>query len=229
MTQEPIFNPQEPIFNITERAPVILGAVFIGLHIAIYYGPDFIESFAAFWGVLKAWNMAGQTQLSRATAVLGHGFIHGSWTHVLLNTAMMVPFGVVTIKGAKILQAQKGRASRGLFAFLFIFIAGVIIGAAGQLLQWNIAKDAGGMAVGASGGVSALFASGAWAMGGRPQLLRFGAAWIVINIILIYAGSTLTGGAGIAWASHLAGFAAGAVLAPLLVRAKSTGLKSVTG
>ena len=83
--------------------------------------------------------------------------------------------------------------------------------------MWNITNDSGA-ALGASGGVSALFATMAWAMGGPKQLLKFGFGWLVINILMIFGGGLLTGGGGIAWAAHLAGFVAGAVLAPFLVR-----------
>ncbi|MGB0906264.1 MAG: rhomboid family intramembrane serine protease [Maricaulaceae bacterium] len=230
MTQNAPTPPREPIFNISERAPVVLGAVFIAVHVVATYGPLFLQNIIAMWGLLMSPDMAAQINdlpAGRAyTSLILHGFLHGSWAHALVNTAMMVPFGVVTIKGAKLRAAQKGRSARGEGTFLFVFFAGVIIGGAGQLLYWKISGEPGS-ALGASGGVSALFACGAWAMGGRPQLLKFAGAWLLINIVMIFAGEVMTGGAGVAWASHLAGFAAGAVLGPLLVRANSTGFRAV--
>ena len=213
--------PKEPIFNIKEKAPVVLGMGLIIIHILVFYGGKVglgvIDSQAYYWGLLKSADFSGQTALTKATTLIGHGFLHGSWTHVLLNVGMMIPFGVVTIRGAKLLAASRGRRPAGTLMFLIIFFAGVIVGGLGQLGLWSF-TDESGTALGASGGVSALFASMAWAMGGPKQLLKFGFGWLVINILMIFGGELLTGGGGVAWAAHLAGFAAGAVLAPLLVR-----------
>lgn len=213
---------KEPIFNIKEKAPIILGLIFLIIHVLVFYGAKFglgnIEFLAEYWALLKSPDYGGQTSLTKMTSLIGHGFIHGSWTHVLLNVGMLIPFGVMTIRGAKLKAASNGRRPKGAPAFLVIFFAGVIVGGLGQLGLWTFTGDSGA-ALGASGGVSALFASMAWAMGGPKQLLKFGFGWVVINIMMYFSGSLLTGGdGGVAWAAHLAGFAAGAVLAPLLVR-----------
>lgn len=212
---------REPIFNIKEKAPVILGVIFLIIHVLVFYGSRLglgnVEIFADHWALLKSSDFEGQTALTKATSLIGHGFIHGSWTHVLLNVGMLIPFGVVTIRGAKLKAASRGHQPKGTFAFLLIFFAGVIVGGLGQIGLWNFTNDSGA-ALGASGGVSALFASMAWAMGGPKQLLKFGFGWLVINILMIFGGGLLTGGGGIAWAAHLAGFVAGAALAPLLLR-----------
>ena len=214
---------KEPIFNIKEKSPIVLGALLLAIHVLVYYGGQFgfgmVERMAEYWALLKSADYGGQTTLSKATALIGHGFIHGSWTHVLLNVGMLIPFGVVTIRGARLRAASKGRRPNGNGAFLAIFLAGVIIGGLGQLGLWAFTKDTG-LALGASGGVSALFASMAWAIGGPKQLAKFGFGWLVINILMIFGGELLTGGGGVAWAAHLAGFAAGAILAPFLVRPK---------
>lgn len=212
---------REPIFNIKEKAPIVLGLLLVVIHVLVFYGGkvglSVVESWAEYWGLLKSADFSGQTTLSKATAIVGHGFIHGSWTHVLLNVGMMIPFGVVTIRGAKLMAVSRGKRPTGNLAFFIIFLAGVIIGALGQLGLWAITGDSG-LALGASGGVSALFASMAWAIGGPKQLLKFGFGWLVINILMIFGGGLLTGGGGVAWAAHLAGFVGGAIFAPFLVR-----------
>lgn len=212
---------KEPIFNIKEKAPVVLGVIFIIIHVLVFYGSRFglgyVESFAEYWALLKSPDFGGQTSITKATSLIGHGFIHGSWTHVLLNVGMLIPFGVLTIRGAKLKAASRGHQPKGTMAFLLIFFAGVVVGGLGQLGLWNFTNESGA-ALGASGGVSALFASMAWAMGGPKQLLKFGFGWLMINILMIFGGGLLTGGGGVAWAAHLAGFVAGAVLAPFLVR-----------
>ncbi len=213
--------PREPIFNIKEKLPVMLGVMLLIIYVLVFYGEKvglgFVERQAEYWALLKSHDYSGQTSLSKTTAIIGHGFIHGSWTHVLLNVGMMIPFGVVTIRGAKLMSASRGRRPSGNVAFLAIFFGGVIIGGLGQLGLWSLTNESGA-ALGASGGVSALFASMAWAIGGPKQLLKFGFGWLIINILMIFGGDLLTGGGGVAWAAHLAGFAAGAILAPFLVR-----------
>jgi len=193
--------PREPIFNIKEKLPVMLGVLLLIIYVLVFYGDrvglGFIEREAEYWALLKSHDYSGQTALSKATAIIGHGFIHGSWTHVLLNVGMRRPAGDL--------------------AFLMIFFGGVIIGGLGQLGLWSFTNESGA-ALGASGGVSALFASMAWAIGGPKQLLKFGFGWLVINLLMIFGGGLLTGGGGVAWAAHLAGFMAGAILAPFLVR-----------
>lgn len=216
----------EPVFNIKERTPLLLAAVLLAIHIAVTYGPSQIERSAEYWALLKSLNVPGQTGLMMVTSLLGHGFLHGSWTHVLLNCGMLVAFGVVTMTAAKLHATARGRRVSGNAAFFAIFFAGVIVGGLGQWLQWFVINDTG-FALGASGGVSALFASAAYAMGGRKKLVQFGMGWLLINLIMIFAGGLLTDGAGFAWAAHLAGYVAGAVVAPFLLRPNSTGF-SVT-
>ncbi|WP_371395615.1 rhomboid family intramembrane serine protease [Fretibacter rubidus] len=213
---------REPIFNIKEPLPLYLGGLFIAVHVAILYGPAFIESFAARWFLLKSLNLPGQGTVDLLTSLIGHGFLHGSWTHVLMNVGMLVVFGVATIQGIKMYATSRGRATSGTKEFMFIFLFAVIMGGLAQWFQWW-AGDIRGTALGASGGVSGLFATAAWAMGGQKKMLQFGFAWLVINIVMIFAGELMTGGGGIAWASHLGGYIAGALLAPFMVRPNSTG------
>jgi len=213
---------KEPIFNIRERLPLWFSGILLAIHLIIYYGPQSIERFAGYWALLKSSDFTMQTSLTKLTSLIGHGFLHGSWMHLFVNCGMLVAFGVVTIQGAKIFQTSKGRPPRGSAAFFLVFFAGVIIGGLGQWLQWGVSQQAG-TALGASGGVSALFASTAWAIGGKSKMIQFGFAWLLINIILIFAGPLLTGSdGGVAWAAHLAGYLGGALVAPFCIRANST-------
>jgi membrane associated rhomboid family serine protease len=85
-------------------------------------------------------------------------------------------------------------------------------------------QDAGaGAAVGASGGVSGLFAA-AFLLdpftGRRRQLwdrnfLVLTGVFIAINVLLVYAGPMLLG-TGIAWEAHAGGYVAGALLMSIL-------------
>jgi len=215
---------KEPMFNIAEPAPLWLAGVFLCIHAFTLIIPSSIEHFIAYYGILRPLNTLGVTGLSHGVGLWAHGFLHGSWTHVLVNSAMSIAFGVVTIRGIKLRQTTKGRAPKATLKFLCVFLMGVIGGGLAQWLWWTISGGSGHPvgtgALGASGGASALFATAAWAMGGRPQLLKFGLGWTLINIVFVVIGPSL--GMNIAWAAHLGGYLAGAIVAPVWVLAKST-------
>ena len=213
------------MFNISEQAPLWLAGVFLGIHGLIQIIPISVENILAYYGVLRPLDVPVST-LSKSTSLVLHGFLHGDWGHVLMNAFMSIAFGVVTIKGIKLLQTSKGKATKSTLKFLIIFLIGVVGGGIAQWLWWSLPisnHPLGAGALGASGGASALFATAAWALGGRAKLLSFGLAWTVINLVL-YATQSYTG-LNIAWAAHLGGYLTGALIAPIWVRANSTNFK----
>lgn len=212
---------KEPMFNIAERAPVWLAGIFIAVQAFVAFAPNGLVNALASPGVLLPWGQGGRSASEQLISLFGHGFLHSGWTHALVNAGMTVAFGVITIRGIKLRALSRGRPSSGEGQFLLIFIIGVIAGGLAQWAQWAFVGATQAAAVGASGGGSALFATAAWAMGGRSQLLRFGFGWVFINMIFVIFEETL--GIRMAWAAHLGGYAAGAILAPLFVRANSTG------
>lgn len=159
-------------------------------------------------------------------AVGGHAFAHGSWSHVLLNAMMLIVFAIPTIRGLRARRVKEGVASDRTWLWLVIFFGGVVAGAFAQWGWWAVAEITGledtayQSAVGASGGVSALFAAAGWAIGGRSGMVRFGVAWALINLLMVVFESLL--GVGIAWAAHLGGFLGGMLLAPRWVEPFST-------
>jgi len=217
---------KEPMFNISERAPIWLAGVFITIHGLVQIIPAFIETYLAYYWVLRPLTTPGLSVLTKPISLVMHGFLHGSWTHALVNSGMCVIFGVVTIKGIKLHQTSKGKPPKGDFKFLLIFLFGVIGGGLAQWLWWGLpvsGSTIGTAALGASGGASALFASGGWALGGKAKLISFGIAWTVINLVL-FATDPLTG-LNIAWAAHLGGYVAGALIVPFWVRKNSAKFK----
>jgi len=216
---------KEPMFNISERAPLWLASIFLTIHGLIQIIPRSVENVLAYYGVLRPLDAPVNT-LSKSASLVFHGFLHGDWGHVLMNSFMCVAFGVVTIKGIKLHQTSKGKATKSTMKFATIFLIGVVGGGIAQWFWWSLPisnHPLGAGALGASGGASALFATAAWALGGHSKLLSFGLAWTVINLIL-YATQSYTG-LNIAWAAHLGGYLAGAIIAPLWVRANSTNFK----
>jgi membrane associated rhomboid family serine protease len=140
-------------------------------------------------------------------------FLHGGWPHALMNAAFALAFGtpVARFFGLKL---------QGAIAFFAFYLAtGVLSNLGYAALHWG----GTGALVGASGAVSGLMGAAARLIGGRgrigplfsPAVVGMGASWIVINVAIGVFGSSLlpgTGGAGVAWEAHLAGFAAGVLI-----------------
>lgn len=222
MTNTP--RPREPMFNFTEKAPVYLAGIFIAIEALLLVLPAAVKGVMNIFGVLRPLGTPGTDALSHATSLIGHGFLHGGWGHVMMNAGMTIVFGIAVIRGAKLLAASKGKAASASRDFLVIFFAGVIIGGLFQWGWWaatNAQLTATG-AVGASGGASALFAAGAWAIGGRDKMIQFGFGWAVINAVMVFLEKHI--GMGIAWPAHIGGYVAGIIFGPILVKANSTKL-----
>lgn len=216
--------PREPMFNFTEKAPAYLAGIFIVIEALLMFMPSAIKGVLNIFGVLRPLGTPGTDVLSHAVSLVGHGFLHGGWGHVIMNAGMTIVFGIAAIRGAKLLTAQAGKPSTATRDFLLIFFAGVIIGGVFQWGWWaaiNAQLTATG-AVGASGGASALFAAGAWAIGGRDKMIQFGFGWAVINAVMVLLESYI--GMSIAWPAHIGGYVAGMILAPLLIKPNSTNL-----
>lgn len=218
--------PREPMFNFTEKAPAYLAGVLIAIHAMLsIIGGGLSVGYA--FGALMPWAANGISSVSHAFRLIAHGFLHGDWGHVLINSGMIIVFGIAAIRGAKLQASSKGKVSTASRDFFLIFFAGVIIGG---LFQWGwwaaISEQLTALdtpyAVGASGGASALFAAGAWAIGGRDKMIQFGLGWAVINAIMVLLENFI--GISIAWPAHIGGYIAGMILAPTLVKANSTNL-----
>lgn len=217
-------HPREPMFNFTEKAPLYLAGAFILIHIVLEFMPRGLLGFIDRFGVLRPLGTPGSDVISHAVSIIGHGFLHGGWGHVIMNSGMTIVFGIAAIRGARLFAASKGKQSSASRDFFSIFFAGVIIGGLFQWGWWaaiNAQLTATG-ALGASGGASALFAAGAWAIGGRDKMIQFGLGWAVINAVMVLLETYI--GIGIAWPAHVGGYIAGMILAPLLVKASSTKL-----
>jgi len=215
---------REPMFNFGEKTPGYLAGVLIVIHVLIFFIPRTIEHYVAVFGMLRPLSTTTPeiSGLTHGVSIIGHGFLHGSWGHVLMNSAMIIIFGIATIRGIKFLQRQKRQKENGDVKFFLIFLAGVLVGGIFQWGWWSLSNAGNTAAIGASGGASALFATTGWAIGGRDKMLQFGLGWSVINIVMVFAEPLL--GIKLAWAAHIGGYIGGMILAPIFVRAKSTQL-----
>jgi len=218
---------KEPMFNFAEPAPAYLVGIFIAMQLIVMYGPKWLDSFLAKYAILHVWGRTGLTHVEQIPSLVLHGFLHGGWMHLISNSFMIIALGVASIRGAKLVSIRKGRPRSGVGAFFTLFFAGVIIGALAQWLYWSLSGAPLGAdapsAIGASGGASALFAAGGWALGGAKQMFKFALAWGFINLLMVLAEAYT--GIYLAWAAHLGGFLAGMILASFLVEASATRFK----
>ncbi|HZZ63141.1 MAG TPA: rhomboid family intramembrane serine protease [Roseiarcus sp.] len=232
----------EPMFN----APAVVVALALAL-IAIYAAFDWaspgvqdavIEEFAFVPGRLTVsfWPVEAMPALNggpRLWTLLTYAFLHGSWTHVLLNTIWLVAFGPPVARRF------------GTARFLVFMALTAIVSA---LAQWASAPMEFAPLIGASGADSGLMGAALrfiFQPGGplsapgfgevdavetaRPASLRgiladrrarlFLAAWLVTNFVFgAFARPLGLSDMPVAWIAHLGGFFAGMLLFPLFDR-----------
>ncbi len=139
-------------------------------------------------------------------------FLHGSWMHVGINSAWLLPFGPIV-----------ARRYGSLLFVVFFLICGAAGAAAHLALNWGEPNPL----IGASAGVSGLMAAAFRMLPTQPgetpgplapllsaRILVWTALWVGVNI----AAGKLGLGAGeqgalIGWQAHLGGYAAGLLFA----------------
>lgn len=194
---------REPLFN----APWTIVALCVGL-IVLY--------------ALQVWlvNDALLAQLALTPEAIFTGrwqtlltslFLHGSWTHVLMNSIAALAFGPPTAR-------LMGQGPRGALCFFGFYLA---CGALAGLGYVAVAPHDQTLLVGASGAISGLLGAASRLIQGRGRIGRvFGstvigmaAAWVIVNVILGVSGLT-PGAAGmpVAWQAHIVGYFAGVLL-----------------
>ena len=209
---------REPAFNIAEPAPVWFAGLLVVLFPLIMMTPlGRSETLGSLLVLRPIPYLEGTGWLS----TIGHAFAHTSWSHVLLNSAFLVIFSVPTLRALRAKAVREGKGGQVTRPWQGIFFTAVAFGAVAQWLWWGLAGAVGledlsrVSAIGASGGVSGMFATAGYAMGGPDMMKRFGLAWVVLNAVIAVFGFA---GESIAWAAHLGGFAGGMLMAPRLLQ-----------
>ncbi len=212
---------KEPMLNVEDPTPFWMISVLLLCYLGYVLSPATFKDFLYQAGVLASIDghvILEERPLGNFPTLLTHILLHANWGHVLMNCGFILAFGIITIRGVKYKDRPLlGVLRRGSTIFLAIFLLGTVAGGLAQWLQWFAVKS-GGIALGASTGGAALFASAAWVIGGKSRLLSFGIILVLLDAFNIVMG------AHPAWAGHLGGYLMGAILAPLWVRPNSSGI-----
>lgn len=234
---QPNTQQHEPIFNIAGVIVCLAGAM-ISIHaLLIYVLPDHYRYFVQILFAFNPQNFisAIQETFSYVSAFyyiwtpITHAFLHGDWTHLLLNVGFMLAFGAPVAKRF------------GAIRFLILFVLCAIGGA---LFFWLMNLQSTAYLIGSSGAVAGFMgAASRFAFQpnvdetGRHQrglnvsgpaltlvqcikdrkFMNFFAIWMVMNILFGTVLSTILGGSGnIAWEAHIGGFLTGIIAFSLL-------------
>ncbi len=193
---------RQPVFN-APPATLLLCAVMV----AVWLATRLVDSgpWAWEWLVLDSANPL-------APALLGHGFLHAGFSHLLVNAGMLLAF-------ASVVERRFGAV-----VLLGIFVLSTVAGG----LAFSAAIGSGGGAaqlIGASGAVHGVTGAAALILRdtGRASSMRVGTAllgfMVVLNLVLALLGDTGDlFGFRIGWQAHLGGLAAGALAAAVLLR-----------
>ena len=202
---------REPVFNAPWQAVAVTVLILGGYAVQTLFPQDAILGAYAFASI----NLAPGRWETAITAM----FLHGNWAHAMMNAAFALAFSTPLARffGPKIEGA--------LLFFGFYVLAGVL----SNLGYAAVHPHGHALIVGASGAVSGLMGASARLIAGHGRVgpifsravLGMGGGWIAINLLIALVGGSFlpgSGGAGVAWEAHLAGFAAGVLLIGLFGR-----------
>jgi len=182
---------REPIFNLPP-ATMILLLLLCALHAAAVVLSWDVAQFAfdpnAFWAA----PVAPQNVLSLFT----YQFFHVSWLHLAVNAGSLLAFGSAMER------------ITGPIWFPILYLACGVIAALVQAAVMPV-----GVMIGASGAISGAMGFALWRMMRRPKMrLQLIILMAVVQPVMAWAAGNSLGGE-IAWVAHLAGFAAGVIMA----------------
>lgn len=200
-------NPaSEPMVNLPPATKFLL-AVFILIHMFITVALDGERRYDIYqtFGFIPGYytGMMDPYGWERLYGPLTYAFLHGSWIHLFMNGAMLMAFGAAL---------EKRAGGRRMLALFFL----CSLAAAAVHFVFNLHSD--DPVIGASGGLSGLFAATIFLMrsdprfgfGGRRGLWSFAALWVALSVLFGIGGGPE--GAAVAWQAHIGGFAAGFLL-----------------
>lgn len=201
---------QGPMFNLPPVTKYMMGSlILIHLVMQIVLSPVQQYEIIAHLGFVPAqYTGAAAFSLWSVISPFSYVLFHGGWTHLLINSVMLLAFG----SG---MERWIGGRPMVVFFILCSLVSALVH------LAFNPFSEA--PVVGASGGLSGMFAAvllllqqrGA-GMTGRYGIWPFIILWIGIS--LLFGMMEAPGGGTVAWAAHIGGFLAGFVLLKPVVR-----------
>ncbi len=204
---------REPALKLPWPAAALV-VLLIGIYFlqTLFGGPD---QFTGDFGFIPAALLQGGWY-TLVTAL----FVHGSWGHVLINSAFALAFCAPVAR-------RLGSSALGGFLFLLFF---VVCGVAGNIGYALVHPNDGHAVVGASGGIAGFIAGTSrmlWRGPGlaplnSPTVVTMGVSIITLNLVVglfhINAGPG-SDGASVAWETHIVGYISGLLLIGLFDRA----------
>jgi len=207
-------NPNEPFINLPSYTKIIIATLFT-IHIigiALNYISPLWYDMIFFHLAFTPASWSGNTNFLTTSIItpITHMLIHAGWIHICSNLLMTTIFATITerwIGGKNMIK---------------MFLIG---GICGSLTHLAVEPTSIIPLVGASGGISSLFACSALMMfrkgmlgkanGIKHPLAIFLGIWIVISLIF---GVITPEGTSIAWAAHLGGMFGGLAYARFVMK-----------
>jgi membrane associated rhomboid family serine protease len=198
--------PHPPIFNLPPGVKFLI-LVLITINVAQHFMPAYfdlrLESVFGyvpqrFWALLHGgWRGPG---ILIMITPLTYMFLHAGWAHLALNVLSLAAFGT----------AVETRAGEKFMIWVFL-VCGVI----GAFSQLAADPTSDHIIVGASAGISGLFAVAFLTMSRIRNMSRMRRIVLLAVMVAVLAGTGIGGIPGsnthIAWVAHIGGFLAGAV------------------
>ncbi|HEX8232763.1 MAG TPA: rhomboid family intramembrane serine protease [Caulobacteraceae bacterium] len=197
--------PREPMFNAPAPVLAVVAAIVAG------YAAQSLLASGVDWG-LRGGVSGEALRDGRWWSPLTALFIHGGWSHALMNALGALAFG------APVARLLAGRGGGAALFYLFYVVTGLVANLGYAVLNWNSAVPA----VGASGAVLGLMGAASrllftppgalWPVFSRIPL-SMAAAMAIISFLIWVTGITPgMPGAVVAWEAHLFGYLAGLLL-----------------
>lgn len=207
-------NTTEPVFNIEEKSVLWMIGLLIAVHGFMYYLQYDLSVYLQFANLPWGFNNIAVSKFRLAYGTVTSAFFHSGFDHLVMNCASLLIFGLIVFRGVR---ARFGPGTKGTVIFWTIYFAGVVLGSMAQWLRWSMMDVESTYGIGASTGVSALFAAAGWVIGGWPRLGQYTLAFIALNLLMVFFMPQ------IGWAAHAGGFVAGALLAIYCLKPFSAG------
>ena len=194
-----------PAINLPPLTLTLL-LVMAGVYVGMLFAPPGVERLvvAYFAFIPAAYQSAGWPLWSLVVAPFSYALLHGGIGHLVLNGVMLAVMG-------QVLERRLGPTR-----FLLLFAAGAAGGALAHVLIGGFPQTP---LIGASAGVGGLYGAGLvlqrrgiWLGPNTQVLVALAGLFVIINLI----GLVLPLLGYIAYAAHLGGFIAGALLATRL-------------